>query len=177
MSDITSSFLSERVAVNVTASSGRWAETFRLHHDRLIALATFLAGDARVAEDVVADVFVRIHDRIDTVDDIGPFLRTAVVNGVRDAHRRRIVRLRPLPGPRPEADPVGDVALATDEQQRLWAAVRGLPARQRECVVLRFQQDLPEAEIASTLGISRTAVNTHLERARTRLSAELEGLR
>ena len=57
------------------------------------------------------------------------------------------------------------------------AAVRTLPPRQRDCIVLRFYADLSDAEIADTLGISAGSVKTHLHRARAALADRLEALR
>jgi len=63
-----------------------------------------------------------------------------------------------------------------DEHRAVVAALRTLPVRQRECVVLRFYQDCTETEIAQTLGISPGSVKTHLHRAMRTLSDRLEAL-
>lgn len=160
-----------------SSRAGAWELAFHRHHDELVRLATMLCGDRQMAEDAVADVFVNIADRIDTVTDLKPFLRRSVVNRLNDGHRRRAVRRRPLAVPPTHPDPVIEAALATSEQRAVWAAVQGLPQRQRDCVVLRHFADLPEADIAATLGISRTTVNTHLERAHAELARRLEVLR
>lgn len=154
-----------------------WSRAFQEHHHDLVRLATFLCGDSGQAEDAVADVFVSVHDRFDSILDVGPFLRRSVVNRLHDGHRRRVVRQRPLASVPTHPDPVIEAALQTDEQRAVWAAVQRLPERQRACVVLRYYADLPEADIAATLDISRTTVNTHLERARTELARILEDLR
>ena len=163
--------------VDVKLAKTGWESAFRDHHADLVRLATFLTGDHHAADEVVATVFVRTHDKLVGVADVRAFLRRAVVNGVRDAHRRRVVRMRPMPGAEGSTDPVIEGALIGDQQRRVWRVVQGLPTRQRECVVLRFYEDLTEASIAEILGISRTAVNTNLDRARRRLAAELEGER
>lgn len=56
---------------------------------------------------------------------------------------------------------------------QLWAAVRALPERQRQVLVLRYVGDLPEAEIATTLGIARGTVASTLSDARRGLAASL----
>jgi RNA polymerase sigma factor (sigma-70 family) len=64
-----------------------------------------------------------------------------------------------------------------DGQRQVVAAVRTLPTRQRDCVVLRFYGDLSDTEIADVLGISAGSVKTHLHRARATLTDLLEALR
>jgi RNA polymerase sigma factor (sigma-70 family) len=56
----------------------------------------------------------------------------------------------------------------------LWAAVERLPRRQRAVLVLRYHQDLPEAEVASLLGLPLGTVKSLAHRAVARLRAELE---
>jgi RNA polymerase sigma factor (sigma-70 family) len=55
-------------------------------------------------------------------------------------------------------------------------AVRRLPSRQRDCVVLHYFEQLTDREIGKALGISAGSVKTHLHRARERLRQDLEGL-
>ncbi|HEX5096292.1 MAG TPA: sigma factor-like helix-turn-helix DNA-binding protein, partial [Acidimicrobiia bacterium] len=61
-----------------------------------------------------------------------------------------------------------DVVPATDPE--LWAAVRTLPPRQCQAIALRFVADLPEAEIASVMGVARGTVASTLADARARLA-------
>src|ERR1700726_2512063 len=75
----------------LSAESG-FAEAYRMHCPGLVKLAAFIVGDLATGEDVVQDVFTRLHQRWDTLADPGnplPYLRTAVVNGCRSAIRRR----------------------------------------------------------------------------------------
>src|ERR1700730_12575340 len=74
-----------------SAESG-FAEAYRVHRPGLVKLAAFIVGDLATGEDVVQDVFTRLHQRWDMLADPGdprPYLRTAVVNGCRSAIRRR----------------------------------------------------------------------------------------
>src|ERR1700726_5325701 len=74
----------------LSAESG-FAEASRLHRPGLGKLAAFIVGDQATGEDVVQDVFTRLHQRWDMLADPGdplPYLRTAVVNGYRSAIRR-----------------------------------------------------------------------------------------
>jgi RNA polymerase sigma-70 factor (sigma-E family) len=85
------------------------------------------------------------------------------------ADRRRARRLRPELPP-PSAADVGDtVAL----QATLLTALRRLPRRQREAVVLRYLADLPEAEVAALLGVTSGSVKTHVHRGLRSLRSAL----
>ena len=65
-------------------------------------------------------------------------------------------------------------AIALIERAAVISALRGLPDRQREALVLRFYADLSEAEIAATMGISKGAVKTHAARGMAALKSALE---
>jgi RNA polymerase sigma factor (sigma-70 family) len=86
---------------------------------------------------------------------------------VRDRHAAR--RTVPLSAASPEAS-----ALAHDDHDRVIAALRTLPARQREAVVLRYYVDLGEADIAAAMRVSAGSVKTHLHRGLAALSRVLE---
>ena len=77
-----------------THPGGRLDEAFRLHRAELVRVAAFILGDRGAAEDVVQDVFVRVHERPDPMDgDPQYYLRTAVINGCRTTLRRwRLIR-------------------------------------------------------------------------------------
>lgn len=59
------------------------------------------------------------------------------------------------------------------DDEPLWQAVRALPPRQRAVMVLRYYEDLSEAEIASTLGISKGTVKSQANKAMASLRARL----
>lgn len=100
-----------------------------------------------------------------------------MLNGARSRLRHRHVRDRHLQAV-PHSAPSADVdALASDEHDHMVAALRLLPARQREAPVLRFYLDLSEAEIASAMGISAGSVKTHVHRALAALQLSLGGSR
>jgi RNA polymerase sigma-70 factor (ECF subfamily) len=152
---------------------------FRAHATPLLKLAVVLTGDRPLAEELVQEAFVRLH-RSRTVPTPGKelaYLRRTVINLSHGHHRRlRIVRSRPPEPPRVSAAAEVD-AVRRDGQRRVVAAVRSLPPRQRDCIVLRFYADLSDTEIAETLGISAGSVKTHLHRARATLATSLEALR
>lgn len=151
---------------------------FRAHYGRLVGLARLLVDDPGQAEEVVQDAFVSLYRRWGEVDNPPAYLRTAVVNGARGRLRQRVVARRHLR----VADPVrpggpDDGAVLSAEHLAVAIALRALPGRQRACIALRFYEDLTEAEIAATLGISTGSVKTHVHRGMAALATALEDLR
>lgn len=138
------------------------------HWSAMVRLAALLTGDRSVAEDVAADAFVALHRHWRGVRDpqAAPgYLRRSVVNASRSRLRHRGVARRLAPEPPPDVDSAEIGALAILRQEELLRAVRQLPRRQREVVVLRYWADLSEADIADALGISPGAVKSHAHRA------------
>lgn len=167
------------MAVRATSGMPDLGQLFRLHATPLLRLALVLTGDRPLSEELVQEAFVRLQ-RSGTAPAPGKelaYLRRTVINLSHGHHRRlRIVRTRPLEQPRVSAAAEVD-AVRRDGQRRVAAAVRSLPARQRDCIVLRFYADLSDSEIAEILGISAGSVKTHLHRARAALVTSLEALR
>jgi RNA polymerase sigma-70 factor (sigma-E family) len=152
---------------------------YAAHWRRFVGLAASLMGETASAEEVVAEAFVTLHGRWNRLADKGSavaYLRTCVVNGARDVVRHRVVtdRKRPLPDPEP-AGPE-EQAVQAAEHRMVLGALDGLPTRQREVLVLRYQGEMSEEDIAAALGISRGAVKTHAHRGlsalRTAMSQE-----
>lgn len=147
------------------------------HWAPLVRLATMLTRDASVAEELVQDAFVALHRRWSSLADPGAahgYLRTSVVNASRSALRHRGVEERyRQPAP---PDPAGpeERAVRASEDARVMAALRTLPRRQQEVLVLRYYSDLSEFDIAQTLGLSRGAVKSHAHRGLAALKAALE---
>jgi RNA polymerase sigma-70 factor (sigma-E family) len=160
------------------------AGLFRTHHLELVRLAAFVIGDVAAGEDVVQDVFVRLHQRWDSLAgqwDPLPYLRTAVVNGCRSAFKRRASQLRRQAAAAAELPPppltAEESVLLTEDRRRLLAALAALPRRRREVLVLRYYVGLSEAEIASTLGISPGTVKSTAARGLDALARILEEAR
>ncbi|GII80636.1 RNA polymerase subunit sigma-24 [Sphaerisporangium rufum] len=156
------------------------AELFHAHRLGLVRLAFLLLGDQETAEDVVQDAFAAVHRRWDRLADHGrvlPYLRTCVVNGCRMVHRRRAIAGR-LIGDRVEPFWSAEAAALLGETRReVFVAVRALPRRQREALVLRYYLDLPEGEIAEVMGVSRGTVKSTVSRALASLATKLEAAR
>jgi RNA polymerase sigma factor (sigma-70 family) len=102
------------------------------------------------------------------------YLRQAVVNRSRSVLRHRtVVDKYPQEAP-PDMPSAEHGALVLLERRRVVTALRDLPGRQREAIVLRYYAGLSEAEIAGAMGISRGAVKSHTARGMAALRAELK---
>jgi RNA polymerase sigma-70 factor (sigma-E family) len=152
---------------------------YRAHWRYLVRLAVLLVDDVTSAEDVVQDAFVALHRKADTLRDpdaaLG-YLRTSVLNLSRSVIRRRQVARKHLKVAEPEATAAADHdVLLRDEHRAALAAVRSLPARQSEVLVLRYWAGLSEREIAETLGISAGSVKSAASRGMATLQKRLRG--
>lgn len=156
------------------------AALFRREYTGLVRMATLLLGDEASAEDVVQDAFVAVYrrwGRLEDQDRAGGYLRRAVVNGSRSQLRRRGTATRlavRLHEDEAEGDTTAEESIVADRRAAVIRALGALPRRQREVLVLRYYLDLPEAEIARTLGIGRGSVKTHASRGSRALRAGLE---
>ena|SRR5690242_14862187 len=136
---------------------------------RLLALVTLAVGDRWLAEEATAEAFARALERwpsVRAMESPGAWVYTVALNQVRTTLRRRglergfVLRHRAPSAVPPAPEP--DVAL--------WRAVAQLPLRERMVVVFRYVGDLPEADIARALGVTRGTVSSTLSHARQRLA-------
>ncbi len=146
--------------------------------DGLVRLAFVICGDVQVAEDTVADAVVKVwrHWRRGHVDDLGAYLRRAVVNELIGRVRRegRHRNSRHLIG---ASDPPPRVEESVEDRAVIVAALRMLPVDQRAVVALRYLCDLSELETADVLGLPLGTVKSRAARAVKRLRLEMEGSR
>ena len=152
-------------------------ELYSEHYRALVRLAALLVRDTPTAEEVVQDSFVAMHggwQRLRDAEKALAYLRQAVVNRSRSVLRHRTVVDKNLQKAPPDMPSAEHGALVLLERSAVVAALRGLPDRQREAIVLRYYADLSEAEIATAMGISRGAVKSHTARGMTALRAALE---
>ena len=152
-------------------------ELYAMHYPALVRLAAMLVRDTPTAEEVVQDAFIAMHDgwsRLRDTERALAYMRQAVVNRSRSVLRHRMVVEKNQQKPPPDMPSAEHGALALLERSAVVAALRGLPERQREAIVLRFYADLSEAEIAAAMGISRGAVKSHTSRGMAALRAALE---
>jgi RNA polymerase sigma-70 factor (sigma-E family) len=172
--DIADTRMSPGAAASVTAL---YAE----HALGLVRLAVVVTGDRAAAEDIVQDAFLGLYRRWDYLPDMTAplaYLRVSVMNGCRTALRRRS-RLgfwpgggssgdldeAALAGPGALAESAEASVLLGEEQRLVAAALRKLPRRQREAVVLRYYLDLSVEETAQVMGISLGTVKSATHRA------------
>ena len=152
-------------------------ELYSLHHHRLVRLAALLVRDVPTAEDVVQDSFVAMHDgwqRLRDAESALAYLRQAVLNRSRSVLRHRAVVAKYPEKPSPDMPSAEHGALVQLERSAVAAALRKLPGRQREAIVLRYYADFSEAEVAAAMGISCGAVKSHTARAMAALRADLK---
>src|SRR5205814_4713527 len=128
--------------------------------------AYLLVGDWALAEDLVQTALVKTYlawRRLDGIAAVEPYARRVMINTATGWWRRRWRGERPT-GQLPER-PIADGADQRAERDRVWQLLRDLPARQRAVVVLRFYEDLSEAETARLLDISVGTVKSQTSRA------------
>jgi len=150
---------------------------FEAHHTDLARLAYLLTGEPGVADDLAADAFVemwRHWARVEAADSPVAYARGIVANLARQWIKRQareragLLGLGLLRRGGGEPDPLAVLDVR--------AALRRLPPRRRECVVLRYAFDVPEREVAEILGISVGAVKSQASRGAAQLSTYLQGL-
>jgi RNA polymerase sigma-70 factor (ECF subfamily) len=143
-------------------------ELYRRSRAGMVRLAWLLVGSRSVAEEVVHDAFLAVHQRWSTIDNPGGYLRRAVVNGSLRWRRRRATEWRSL-SRLGEPPATGDPAVDS-----MWDAVQKLRPERRAVVVLRYWADLPHGEIAEILGSPIGTVRTRLHRALADLRKEID---
>lgn len=148
---------------------------FRQEASSLVRLTRLFVDDRNAAEDLVQEAFIRLSRGAHRLRDPAKapaYLRSIVLNLARDHNRRGLVSLRHhLPSDDQAA--VEDEITLREDQQLVIDALRDLPHRQRDCIVLRYYDELGIDDIAETLGISRNSVKTHLGRGLDALERKL----
>jgi RNA polymerase sigma-70 factor (sigma-E family) len=152
------------------------ATMFEREARSLVRLARLFVDDRNAAEDLVQEAFIRFARATDRLEDpakAAAYLRSIVLNLARDHNRRGLVSLRHHLPFDPAAALLEDEISLRDDQRRVIDALRGLPRRQRDCVVLRYYSELGIEAIAETLGVSPNSVKTHLRRGMDTLERTL----
>jgi RNA polymerase sigma-70 factor (sigma-E family) len=136
-----------------------WASLYRT--------AYLLLGDRGEAEDLVQTALAKLYlswDKVQKRDSIDGYVRRILVNEHNSLWRRGWKKREYATDDLPDA---GHATDAYDEGQRaaVWAVVQTLPRKARAVVVLRYYEQLSEAETADILGISVGTVKSQASRA------------
>jgi len=127
----------------------------------LVRLAMLMLADQQAAEDVVQEAFLGLYRRWGSLSDPAKaliYVRSSVLNGCRTVLRKRSRRLPFFA--EPDAESAEALALLGEEHREVLAALRRLPARQREAVVLRHCLGLSEEATAQAMKISKGTVKS-----------------
>jgi RNA polymerase sigma-70 factor (sigma-E family) len=150
---------------------------YSAHYRSLVRLAVLLVRDVATAEEVVQDSFIALHAtwrRLGDTEKALSYLRQSVVNRSRSVLRHRMTMNKIALDLAPDLPAAEQDALTLLERSAVISALRALPPRQREALVLRYYADLSDAQIAATMGISIGAVKSQTARAISSLRAALD---
>lgn len=153
---------------------GSYPAIFAGYFASMVRLAALLGADD--PENIAQEAFVQLHlhqDRLRDVAAARAYLRTTVTNLTRKRHRH----LRVVHRHRTAAETVGvsaeEAAFRTGADERVLQALRDLPPRQREAIVLRYWLDLGEQDVADTMRVTVGSVKAHVSRGLAVLRAVL----
>ena len=138
-------------------------EFFMTESAALARLGTFLTGDPERGADLAQEALVRTYQHWGRIkeEDPAPYARRILVNLVRSAHRRKLLEKRHPPRPKTiAASRSGDV----DEWMRVSEALKAIPPMRRAAVILRFYEDMTEAQIAETLNRPLGTIKSDIHR-------------
>jgi RNA polymerase sigma-70 factor (ECF subfamily) len=146
------------------------------HYPMIHRLAWRCCGDRTEAEDIAQEVCVRIARALTGFEGRSSFpswLYGITLNAARDAGRARSRRAVAMQEAAVEAEIEAAAAADDGDDEALWQAVRGLPPRQRDAVMLVHVEGLTHREAADALGCAEATVSWHLFAARRQLKTML----
>jgi RNA polymerase sigma-70 factor (sigma-E family) len=158
------------VAVPEPRASPDFRDYVRTRRRALLRTAYLLSGNLADAEDLVQSALAKTYFAWDRIEDHGAldgYVRRAIVNTHISLWRRR--RLREFPMDELPDQAVDDHATTSDLQETLRQAVDRLPERMRAAVMLRYYDDMTEAEVAEVLGVSLGTAKSTVARAVAKL--------
>ena len=150
----------------------------RAREQALARLAYLLTGERDAAEDLLQNTLAKVYRhwaRIQAAEAPDAYVRRIMVNE-NNSRWRRLLRRHDWPSSHvlEVIDPPGVAGLDLSSSIDLWRHVQSLPTQQRAAVVLRYYEDLTEAQTAQVLGCTVGTVKSHTSRAisalRTRMS-------
>ncbi|MFE6283567.1 SigE family RNA polymerase sigma factor [Streptomyces sp. NPDC057877] len=149
----------------------RFQEFVRARWSHLVRTAYLLTGDAHHAEDLTQTALAKAYRswrRVSRADNPEAYVRRMLVTCNRDRFRKRRIA-EALTAEPPERVGRDDAVSWADERGALLAALAQLPKRQRAVVVLRYWEDLSEAEVAESLGCSPGTVKSQASKGLAKL--------
>ncbi len=151
------------------ADRAGFEEFVQVRSQRLLRTCYLLTRDWAAAEDLLQSSLAKAWFAWDRVrDDPEPYLRSVIANTYTSLWRRRWrgeIPTQDLPEPRSGTRHGSDATSAVDDRDELWRALGRLPRRQRAVVVLRYFEDLTEAQTAQALGVSVGTVKSQTSKA------------
>ena len=153
----------------------RFEDFFVREYARVLAVATALSANRWAAEDLTQEAFLAAHadwERLCSYEHPGAWVRRVVANKAVSTFRRRRAEARAFTRWwLLDRDEVPDLA---GSDLDFWRAVRSLPGRQAQVIVLFYLEDLSVSEVADILDISTGTVKRHLHRGRDSLARTLD---
>jgi RNA polymerase sigma-70 factor (sigma-E family) len=143
----------------------------------LFRYAYLLTGHRADAEDLAQQTLIKVHQawaRVTGSDRPEAYVRRVLTNTYLSSKRPKARHLEVLTDAPPEPAHAMSDQRRHEERMALWPHVEALPPRQRAVVVLRYYEDLSEAEIADALGCSRGNVKSTAHRALKALRAAVD---
>jgi RNA polymerase sigma-70 factor (sigma-E family) len=153
------------------------AALYQAHALSLVKLAVLMVGDQRAAEDVVQDAFLGLYRRWSALQDREKalsYVRASVLNGCRTIHRGKYRRSRIRLEDPGHAESAEAIAMLGEAHREVLTALRRLPNRQREAIVLRYYLDMTEDQAAQAMGVSRGTVKSATSRGIAALARMLK---
>jgi RNA polymerase sigma-70 factor (sigma-E family) len=150
---------------------------YQAHALGLVRLAVLMVGDQPTAEDVVQEAFLGLYRRWPALKDPEralAYARSSVLNGCRMALRTRFRRDKISLAVPDDIESAEATALLGEASREVIAALRRLPARQREAVVLRYYLDMTEIQAAQAMRVSRGTVKSATSRGLAALARLLK---
>ena len=150
---------------------------YQAHALGLVRLAVLMIGDQPTAEDVVQDAFLGLYRRWPTLKDPDralAYARSSVLNGCRMVHRAKSRHDTLTLAAPDDIESAEATALLGEANREVLAALRLLPARQREAVALRYYLDMTEDQAAQAMRVSKGTIKSATSRGLAALARLLK---
>lgn len=147
------------------ASDDEFTLVYRSERNRLRRVAYLMTGQSAVAEELVHDAFVRLHQKWASVEVPAAYLRTTLV--------RLCLSWRDRTAMGQAREPRSADRVEPPEIDETWDVLATLPRDQRVALVLRYYEDLPADEIAQVMGCRPATARTRIHRALAKLREEM----